>query len=266
MKVGLSLRGVGHWAAVCWFWMGPDPWILNAWTGKPEGGWARRHSGRPAVLRTAWGLPPCPAGAKLQGKARQEPRRRMGTNCVILGEVQSYGGQELGAGRWWDLKGLADKPFIALHCSLWNSVCVSPVRIWAQGDNWFAFFNVSQLKKTCDLILTVLGVIYIALEASASSVLVMLGFKRYFLHSTKWDDRTVVLLCRMMTDNFMPQTCILRADLAEEKQKKKKQKKRSDFFFIGLRKVDCFYSFNSFALWLYGMGFKTALCWIGSLF
>lgn len=69
-----------------------------------------------------------------------------------------------------------------------------------------------------------LGVIYIALETSASSALVMLGFKRYFLHSTKWDDRTVVLLCRMMTDNFMPQACVLRADLAEEKQKKRSRK------------------------------------------
>lgn len=104
-----------------------------------------------------------------------------------------------------------------------------------------------------------LGVIYIALETSASSVLVMLVFKRYFLHSTKWDDRTVVLLCRMMTDNFIPQACILRADLAEGKKKKEAEKK-SDFFFIGLHKVDCFYSLNSFALWLYSMGFKTTLC------
>lgn len=39
--------------------------------------------------------------------------------------------------------------------------------------------------KTCDLILTVLGVIYIALETSARGGLVMLVFKRYFLHSYK---------------------------------------------------------------------------------
>lgn len=81
----------------------------------PERGWAQRQSGRPAVLRTAWGPPPCPAGVKLGGKARQDPCRKMGSNCVILGQVQSYGGQELRAGRWWDLKGLADKLFIALQ-------------------------------------------------------------------------------------------------------------------------------------------------------
>lgn len=85
-------------------------------------------------------------------------------------------------------------------------------------------YLMSPSCNTCDLILTMLGVTYVALENSTSSVLVMLVCKRYFLHSTKWDDRTVVLLCRTATDNFLPQACILRADSTEEKKRKSSRK------------------------------------------
>lgn len=69
-----------------------------------------------------------------------------------------------------------------------------------------------------------LGVICVALEHSASNVFMMLVSRRYFLLCTKCHDRTVVLLCQMTIDNFMPQACVLRVDSAERKTKKKQKK------------------------------------------
>lgn len=119
--------------------------------------------------------------------------------------------------------------------------------------------------KSCDLLLSVLGVICVALEHSDSDVFMMLVSRRCFLLSTKCHDRAVVLLCRMTTDNFVLWACILRVSSAE-RGKKKRQKKRSGCFVIGQCRADCFCSLNSSALWLDGMGFRITLCWIGSLF
>lgn len=113
--------------------------------------------------------------------------------------------------------------------------------------------------KSCDLLLSVLGVICVALEHSASNVFMMLVSGRYFLLSTKCHDRTVVLLCRMTTDNFMPRACILRVDSAERKKKLTKAEKRSGCFVIGQCRAACFYSLNSSAFWLDGMGFRITL-------
>lgn len=182
--------------------------------------------GSRGILRCS-GLPgvhhPAQLGQSCGGKARQDPCRRTGTNCVILGPVQSYGGQKLSAGRGWDLRGLADKLFVALYWSR-RILCVFPQCIFGHKGIIGLLYLMSPSWKTCDLILTILGVIYIALETSASSVLVMLVFKRYFLRCRKWDDSTVVLLCRVTTDNFMPQACILRADSAEKKNKAAEKK------------------------------------------